>query len=55
MKFTNESCPKCGNHDLEVYNSLIDYSPEIAVGYIFFVCLGCGEEFEVIKEAEVNT
>lgn len=53
MKFSNEVCPKCLGNDLDVYNSLIDYSPEVAVGYIFFVCLECGEEFEVIKEAEV--
>ena len=55
MKFTNEKCPKCNEHDLEVYNSIIDYSHDPALGYIFFVCSTCGEEFEVIKEAEVNT
>lgn len=55
MKFTNEICPKCGGHELDVYNSMIDYSEDPAVGYIWFICLGCGEEFEVIKIAEVNT
>ena len=55
MKFTNETCPKCLGNDLDVYNSMIDYSTDPATGYIFFVCLECGEEFEVIKVAEVNT
>jgi DNA-directed RNA polymerase subunit M/transcription elongation factor TFIIS len=55
MKFTNEVCPKCQAHELEVYNSLIDHSTNPATGYIFFVCEQCGNEFEVIKIAEVNT
>ena len=55
MKFSNEECPKCHAHHLEVYNSLIDYSTEPATGYIFFICEECGEEFEVIKIAEMNT
>lgn len=55
MKFTHEECPKCLSHKLEVYNSLIDYSTDPATGYIFFICEECGEEFEVIKIAEINT
>ena len=54
-KFSNEECPKCGSHELEVYNSIIDYSQDPALGYIFFICEKCGEEFEVVKVAEVNT
>jgi hypothetical protein len=55
MKFTNEFCPVCAGNDLEVYSSTIDYATDPATGYIFFICLGCAHEFEVIKEAEVNT
>ena len=54
MKFTHEACPKCLGNDLQVYNSMIDYSEDPAIGYIWFICLECGEEFEVIKEAEVT-
>ena len=55
MKFTQEFCPVCAANDLEVYNSMIDYANDPAIGYIYFICNGCGHEFEVIKEAEVNT
>lgn len=51
MKFSNEECPKCGSHNLDVYNSIIDYSENPAIGYIAFICLKCGEEFEVTKVA----
>lgn len=55
MKFTNEACPYCSGNDLEVYDSVIDYSTDPATGYIWFICQKCGHMFEVKKIAEVNT
>ena len=53
MKFSQFKCSKCNGNDLDVYNSIIDYSKNPAVGYIAFICKTCGEEFEVEMEAEV--
>jgi DNA-directed RNA polymerase subunit M/transcription elongation factor TFIIS len=54
MKFSTFKCPECGNNDLEVYNSLIDYSEDPAIGLIAFVCIECGHEFEEEMEAVVE-
>jgi transcription elongation factor Elf1 len=53
MKFSQFKCKECESNDLEVYNSIIDYSKDPAVGYIAFVCKTCGHEFEIEMEAEV--
>jgi transposase-like protein len=53
MKFSQFKCKECESNDLEVYNSIIDYSKDPAVGYIAFKCKACEHEFEIEMEAEV--
>lgn len=53
MKFLQFKCIECESNDLEVYNSIIDHSNFVAIGYIAFICKACGHEFEVEMEAEV--
>lgn len=54
MKFSMFRCPNCDYNDLEVYNSIIDYSKDPAIGYIAFICKTCGYEFEKEMEAVVE-
>ena len=53
MKFSMFKCKECESNNLEVYNSIIDYSKNPAIGYVAFVCKACGTEFEIEMEAEV--